>query len=323
MTRDVKTATVIENAARVHYNLRVSTARIYGPCVAIALLAAVACEKKNNKPSDTGAITALDRAGSSGPVDTSPLQSIDVGKLDANRQQLFYKMVGALTSPCGKSESLRKSYTSDTSCKRAAFAVRYVLAFIEDEQGEDFIREQYQGKYEPKAKPAKLDVSKAPRVGNDDAPIKIVEFFDYACPHCRDFKLVLDRVATEHAGKVVEYFLMYPLGKWPDSKSAAQATLAANAQGKFKEMHTLLFANAPRHSKDDVLGYAKELGLDLAKFEKDYAAASSQVELDRAQGESVNVESTPTVYFNDRKYEGPLTPKYIGMWIDEELAVNR
>jgi protein-disulfide isomerase len=134
---------------------------------------------------------------------------------------------------------------------------------------------------------------------------------------------MLDEVAAKHAGKVVEYFLMYPLGKWPDSKSAAQAAIAASAQGKFKEMHELLFKQAPRHNKEAVIAYAKELGLDVARFEADYVAAATQVELDRAQGESVDVESTPTLFFNNRKYEGPLNPKYIGMWVEEEVAVNR
>ena len=72
-----------------------------------------------------------------------------------------------------------------------------------------------------------------------------------------------------------------------------------------------------------VVGYAKEIGLDPVKFEAAYNAAAAQVSHDLAQGDTAGVESTPTLYFNDRKYEGPLHPKYIVMWIDEELAVNR
>ena len=71
------------------------------------------------------------------------------------------------------------------------------------------------------------------------------------------------------------------------------------------------------------MGYAKELGIDPAKFEAAYNAAAAQVASDLAQGEAVNVEATPTLYFNGRKYEGPQHPKYLTMWIDEELAVNR
>jgi len=327
---------LVENRGLVTYNRFVTTARILRHFVfaitAILLLTGGACEKKPGKP-DPGAIAAKDRADAqSGPVDTTPLNGIDVSKMPDDKQKLFYKLVGSLNSPCGKAHNLRVSFSTDTACKRAPFAVRYVSALLEDEGTEDIVRKEYVAKYESKTT-VKLDVSKAPRLGNNDALVRIVEFFDYACPHCRDFKPMLEQVAAAHGANLVEYFMMFPLGTWPDSKSAAQAALAAQAQGKFKEMHAMLFAKAPLHGKDAVMVYAKELGLDVAKFDADYTAAAGQVELDKAQGkaaweatttgESREHPSTPAVYFNDRKYEGPLNPKYIGMWIDEEIAVNR
>ena len=116
---------------------------------------------------------------------------------------------------------------------------------------------------------------------------------------------------------------MFPLGRWPDSKLAAQAAYAAAAQGKFKEMHTVLFANAPRHSKADVTAYAAKLGLDMTKFEADYAGAAAQVEADHNLGKSLGVSGTPAIFINDRKYSGPLYTKYFDLYIEEELAVNR
>jgi protein-disulfide isomerase len=297
----------------VHYNLRV-------PKAILALILLVGCDK-GQRNGDTGAVNALDRAAPTGPVDETPLQGIDVSKL-GDKQKTFYKLVGSLSSPCGKAHSLRTSFTTDTSCKRAPFAVRYLIALLSDEGTEDQVREEYEKKYkEPKT--VKLDVSRAPHFGNDDAPIRLVEFFDYQCPHCAAFKPMLEAVAAAQHDKVVEYFMMFPLEKHEGSKSAAQASLAAAQMGKFKEMHDLLFARSPRHSKDDVVGYAKQLGLDPGQFEVRYNAALAQVQQDLAQGEAAGVEATPTLYFNDRKYEGPMHPKYIEMWIEEELAVNR
>ena len=291
--------------------------------LSLPLLMGGACEKK--KPNDTGAITAMDRVDkASGPVDTSPLPGIDVSKLSADRQQLFYKLVGSLNSPCGKT-SLRTSFTQDTSCKRAPYAVKYVAALLGDEVNEKDTREFFTKKYEaaPGAKP-KFELSKAPRVGPEDAPVRLVEFFDYACPFCATFKPILEKVANDNKGKVVEYFMMYPLdGKHPDSKSAAQAALAAASQGKFKEMHEVLFARTPQHGKEAVMGYAQQLGLDMTKFAADYDAVAAHVASDQAQGLAAGVDSTPTLFFNDRKYEGPSDPDYITMWIEEELAVNR
>ncbi len=288
-------------------------------------LAVGACEKKPAK-SDTGAVNALDRAGSttaSGPVDETPLQGIDVSKLAGEKQKVFYKLVGSLASPCGKAHSLRTSFSTDTSCKRAPFAVRYVAALLEDEGTEAQVREQYEHKYASTDKPVKLDVSKAPRTGNDDAPIRLVEFFDYACPHCAQFAPLLDKLATELSGSISVHYMMFPLQSHPDSKSAAMAALAAHALGKFKPMHQKLFEVSPRHGRDAVMGYAKEIGLDPAQFEAAYAAAGAQVAIDMAQGDAAGVEATPTVFFNDRKYQGPMHPRYIAMWVEEELAVNR
>ena len=210
----------------------------------------------------------------------------------------------------------------DKSCKRAPFAVRYVLTLVEDEIPEPLIREEYKERYESKGPAHKIDVSKAPRIGNDDALVRLVEFYDYGCGGCKQFKPILDEVAETYRDKAAVYFVMYPLGKWVDSGSAAQASLAAAQQGKFKEMHALLFERAPQHNRESVMAYAKELGLDLAKFTAAYEAAAPQVASDHAQGEKAGVDTTPTLFINDHKYS-KLSWKYIGMWIEEEAAVNR
>jgi protein-disulfide isomerase len=326
----------------VHYNLQVSNVRISGHFILAILCAPLlmggACEKKANKPNDTGAITALDHAGSTPTgtgtgagsatadpaADTAPLTGVDLGKLDADKTQLFYKLIGSLKSPCGKAHSLRTSFSSDTSCKRAPFAVRYVIALLEDEASETDTRKEYAKKYEATAQPVTFDVSKAPHAGADDARIRFVEFYDYECPHCQAFKPAMEQVLSDKSGQVSLYFMMYPIeSRHPESRSAAQAALAANQLGKFKEMHDKLFEATPRHSHDNVTAYAKELGLDAARFEKAYNDTSGQVTSDLKQGEAAGVDSTPTLFFNDRKYEGPMHPKYIEMWIDEEVAVNR
>jgi len=304
----------------VHYNRAVSKAIL--ALIVASFAASGGCEKKKST-GDTGAINALDHATvDHGPVDETPLSGIDVSKL-GDKQKAFYKLIGSLSSPCGKGESLRKSYTSDTSCKRAPFAVRYVAALLADEGSETDVRQEYEKKYTAEVKPVKLDISKSPHFGAEDAPIKLVEFFDYQCPHCQAFKPMLEQVVADEHGKVAEYFKMFPLPKHVDSKNASQAALAAGQMGKFKEMHDLLFAKSPAHTKDDVVGYAKQLGLDQAQFEVRYAAAAAAVDHDIAEGEAAGVDSTPTLFFNDRKYEGPMHPKYIEMWIEEELAVNR
>jgi protein-disulfide isomerase len=311
----------------VPYNQAVSKAILALICA--PLLMGGACEKKSPKASDTGALNALDHSGSAGaeiaqgPVDTTPLPGIDTSKL-GDKTETFYKLVGSLQSPCPeKPESLRVAFEKNTACKRAPFAVRYVMALLEDEATEAQARDEYKNKYQPTDPKVNIDVSKAPHEGATDAPVKFIEFYDYGCPHCAAFKPMMDQVLADEQGKVVTYFMMFPLEKHTDSKSAAQAALAANAQGKFKEMHTLLFEKTPEHDHAHVTEYAKQLGLDMGKFESDYNAFAPQVVADMKQGDAAGVDSTPTLFFNDRKYDGPMHPKYIEMWVEEELAVNR
>jgi protein-disulfide isomerase len=278
------------------------------------------CAPKTRDKMETGPLQ-IDRndSVSAAPLDTTPLENVDISSLDSDRKAMFHRLIGTVKSPCGKLHSLRTSYTRDPACKRARFAVRYVLAMLQDEFPEDRVREDYREKYE-NIKRVKLDASAAPTFGAPNALVRIVEFFDYACSHCAHFKPTLDEVMAKYGDKIAVSYMMYPLGHWPNSESAARASLAAHAQGKFKDMHAMLFAKAPAHAKPDVMAYAKVLGLDLAKFEAAYEAAGPRVESDKKMGSEAGVESTPTLYVNDRKYTGPSVTRYIGLWIEEELA---
>ena len=314
----------------VPYNARVSKAYWLVALLCAPLLMGGACEKKTPQPDPQPApVPALSDTGSAdGPADTTPLQGVDVSKLADDKKAVFYKLLGSLSSPCGKAHSLRTSYSSDSSCKRAPFAVRYVMSLLEDDANEQQAREEYEKKYKSQNPVVQFDVSKAPHDGPDTAPVKLVEFFDYGCPHCAAFRPMMEQVVKDEGGKVVEYFLMFPLEKHTDSRSAAQAAFAAAAQGKFDDMHKLLFDKQPPAVSQDhehVTEDAKELGLDMAKFEQVYSdpATAAQVASDLAQGEKAGVDATPTLFFNGRKYDGPMHPKYIELWIEEEVAVNR
>lgn len=300
--------------------------------LAVGLLAGASCKKdRGTPPTDPkDVIAAADAAkngsgtGATAPatVDKTPLPGYDVSKLEAAKQDLFYKMVGALPSPCGKAHSLRTSVTSDPACKRAPFAVRLVQELIVDEQGEDIVREIYEQRYVKNEKVYSINLVDAPMVGNSDAPVTLVEFFDYGCPACMQLKPVLDRVIEENKGKMKVYYKMYPLvTKHPDSFGCAQAAIAAKAQGKFHEMHDLIFEKFGAQKKDDLRKYAQQLGLDLTRYDNDFVIAEARVKSDMKDGTDAGVDGTPTLFLNGRLYGGPADPKYFGMAIDEEIAV--
>lgn len=292
--------------------------------LALGLLTGASCKKESTATTDPKDVVAAADAAKAGPVDRTPLPGIDVGALPAAKQDTFFRLVGQLPSPCGKAHSLRTSVTSDQTCKRAPFAARLVAELLADEQDASTVLELYTARYVRNAAVQTIDVAQAPMSGDPKAPVVLVEYFDYGCPSCMAIKPVLDQVVRENPGKVKLYYKMYPLiGKHPDSKGAAQAALAAHAQGKFHAMHDVIFERLGAQKKDDLRGYAQALGLDLARYDADFAAAEARVDADRKEGDANGVEGTPTLFLNGRRYPGPTDPKYFAAAIEEELAVRR
>jgi protein-disulfide isomerase len=258
------------------------------------------------------------------PVNQDPIPGVDLSKLDSKKKELFYRLSDSLQSPCGKAHSLRKSLTEDTSCKRAPFAARYVISMLADEAGLQDVHEYYTKRYRNPGQVHTFQLSESvPHTGPVDAPVKLVEFFDFGCPGCKAFAPMLDEAMSRFTGKAVLFYKQFPLPSHTLSGPAAQAALAAAQQGKFKEMHDLLFARQPQHQESQLREYARSLGLDMGKFEADFKAAEPVVKADIAEGDAAHVHGTPALFINGIEYSGPMHPEYIAQWIEEALAVNR
>lgn len=266
--------------------------------------------------------TGATPAASAAPASREPIPGVDLAELDDKKIDRFYALVDSLQSPCGKTHSLRTSLTSDKECKRAPYAGRYVVALLSDELDDSEIKDFYERHYKP-AKPQSFTLDNTPHMGPVDAPVQVVEFYDYGCGACKQFAPILKEAVSAFPDQVALYFKQFPLPSHTHSKGAAQAALAAQAQGKFMEMHELLFDKSPMHRVPELLQYAKEMGLDMKKFEADFAATQPRVEADVAEGDKAGIRGTPTLFIAGRIYEGPAHPKYIRLWIEEELAVNR
>jgi protein-disulfide isomerase len=136
--------------------------------------------------------------------------------------------------------------------------------------------------------------------GDPKAPVVIVEWYDFQCPFCSKILPIIEDTMKdpEVAGKVAFVFKQFPLSFHPQAMPSAKASLAAGRQGKFVEMHDKLFANQRELSEANYEKWAQELGLDLAKFKKDYAdpAIEQQVKDEMAEGQKSGVRGTPTVF---------------------------
>src|ERR687898_1471381 len=145
--------------------------------------------------------------------------------------------------------------------------------------------------------------------GPKDAPVTLLKYGDYECPYCGEAHPVLKEL-QERVGQQVRFvFRHFPLDSThPRARRAAQAAEAAASQGRFWEMHDLLYERQDELSEEDLLRYAAELGLDLRRFEVDLTNDHHawRIEEDRLGGDRAGVGGTPTLFVNGVRYTGTL-----------------
>jgi protein-disulfide isomerase len=164
--------------------------------------------------------------------------------------------------------------------------------------------EAFRVRFDP-SKVKTLVVEGSPSLGPPDAPVTIVEWADFECPFCRLVYPLLEDLVKRFDGQVRLVYKLYPLASHPHGEIAARAAIAAMNQGKFWEMHHMLFDNQERLEQADLERYAKELGLDLVRFRKDLTSdeTSAHVERDKKQAEGVGLEGTPMIFINGREVD--------------------
>ncbi|MDD2941642.1 MAG: thioredoxin domain-containing protein [bacterium] len=170
--------------------------------------------------------------------------------------------------------------------------------------------------------PVKVDIGSSPVRGSADAPVTIVEFSDFQCPYCSRGKAVMEEVLKSYPGKVKVVFKNLPLPFHPEAEPAAIAALAAGKQGKFWEMHDLLFDNQAELSSAKYLEFAGKLGLDLNKFKDDLDSAEVKkaVKDDAELAGSLGVRGTPGFFVNGVQVKGARPAAYFNTLIDRWLA---
>jgi protein-disulfide isomerase len=158
--------------------------------------------------------------------------------------------------------------------------------------------------------------------GSTSAPITIVEFSDFQCPFCSRVLPTLDKLQKDYPGKIRVFFRHNPLPFHSDATPAAQAAVAAEAQGKFWEMHDKLFGNQQNLKRPDLEKYAKEIGLDVEKFKKDIDAPATKkrVEDDLELGKKLGVQGTPNFFVDGRPIRGAVPYEQFKSAVDDELA---
>ena len=143
--------------------------------------------------------------------------------------------------------------------------------------------------------------------GSDSAPVTLVEFGDFECPHCGRAYPILKEVQRQMGDRLLFVFRYFPITtSHPHAQHAAEAAEAANAQGKFWEMHDALFENQRALNDSDLVEYARMVGLDAGRFTADMRVHkyAQRVRDDFRSGILSGVNGTPTFFINDVRYDG-------------------
>jgi protein-disulfide isomerase len=181
-----------------------------------------------------------------------------------------------------------------------------------------------------KAVMQKIDLKGEPVRGSEDAKVTIVEYSDFQCPFCvRGYQIFEDQVMPEYKDKVKFYFKNLPLKSihpWAEGAAiAAECAGQQNGEGFWKVYHSL-FKNQREINQDNlkekVTQYAKDAGIDNAKFTQCFDAKASQAQVDKdlEEAAAVGANSTPTFFINGRRLEGAQPFENFKAIIDQELG---
>jgi protein-disulfide isomerase len=220
----------------------------------------------------------------------------------------------AALAACGNSEELKKLQESQRALEAKVAVLEKKVAAVPPAVA---------AAARPQIDPNKvydIPTGKSPVKGPADAPITMVEFSDFQCPFCARATPLIDQVLQTYPKEVKFVYKEFPLPMHPNAMPASRAAVAAQRQGKYWEMHDKLFANQHALQPDNLKQYAQEIGLDVAKFEKDMASpdVQQQINEDMQLARQSSVRGTPTLFLAGKRVQNRSLPG-IKQMVDEAM----
>ena len=233
------------------------------------------------------------------------LAGVDTGSLTPREKREWSALVSELLAPCpSEPVSVAQCVREGRPCAGCLPAARLLCKQVREGRSRSQAEEAFLARFSPD-RVRNVDLSDSPSRGPASAPIAVVEWADFECPHCRRVGPILEKLVEEFPGMVRFFFKFYPLQGHHHGDSTARAAAAAMKQGKFWEMHHALFDHQEALEPRDLEKYAKEIGLDVAKFKADMEAEPTvdRILRDRKQGDQLALSGTPAIYINGREYD--------------------
>lgn len=291
------------------------------------LLFALAASSESACRGSSGASDTPPKSTTESPPAVTSIKGIDTGALTPRERREYLSYASQLLAPCpNEAVSVAQCVNEGRDCPSCFPAAKLLLKQVRDGRSRSQAEDAFYARFsEDRVK--RVDLADVPFQGSDEAAITVVEFADFECPHCRVAAKVLEALIERYPGKVRVAYKFFPLSSHPNGELAARAAVAAMRQGKFWEMHALLFEKQGSLEPSSFEKFAKELGLDLNRFKVDFTSKETieRVARDRKEGEALDIAGTPAIYVNGRLYDlrkfdlkDDLTD-----WIDLELELAK
>ena len=287
---------------------------------ACAKLAKQICDAAGEKTSTcasanstTGLLSPATCAKGLGDIAFTLQKLADAGKVCTELGERLCKDIGQDTDSCKMVEEQLPNMAPE-QCEKMNEQYDQVLA--------DLQRRENANKPLTTEAAAKIATGDVPAFGPADATVTVVEFSDFQCPYCSRAATALTELKPKYGDRVRFVFRQFPLSFHQQAHLAAQASLAAHAQGKFWEYHDLVFKNQNALGRDALEGYAKELGLDMVAFAKalDEETYKAAVDAELELGQEVFVSGTPTMFVNGKRVANATDATAISSEIDKALG---
>lgn len=281
---------------------------------ALAFVLLAACGSSPVAPVATTVDVAASASAAPAPIATmapriidDPLvEAIGTPKLTTREREAFGSLATSLYAPCANvATTVAVCVLEKRACSTCVRAAKWIARNVTAGRGVDEVAHEYRERWDPSAV-REIAVDGSPVFGHENARVTIVEFADFECPACGAMAPMLEEMLAAHPNDVRFVFKEYPLSRHVHGEPSARAAVAAAAQGKFWEMHHMLFAHQAALEPHDVDLYARSLGLDMIRFAADLSSPSTtdRIARDRRMGDALGVDHTPTLYVDGRYFEG-------------------
>jgi protein-disulfide isomerase len=250
------------------------------------------------------------------------LPGVDTSQFTPREKHEFSDYVRTLVAPCKEvAVPVGQCVLEKRACEACVPAATAIAKAVRDGYSRDQVEEMYKRRFDASSSSG-IPLAGSPSRGPEGARVVVVEFADFECPSCQRIAPALDEAWEKRKTEVRFVYKFMPLAMHPRGEPVARAAIAAQMQGKFWEMHHLLFANPEHHEEADLEKFAAAIGLDVERFRTDMQSpvATDRIAQDRKVAEDLKVHGTPTLFIDGREFDFKTD---LNEWLDQEIAARR